>query len=260
MTQIARDNSQFGSVFKPASAGGPRFNPAISPFGQPSWEDRRNPGNTKSVETAEKIMSRWDNQKMARFDYFMEQFFKDKTPWRQEFLDRTAPGWDQQKIDIIKCKTELIKRLLEIKICGPESLEDWCLLFLYYDNELDIPQNIEELIKPATSYVKTIDWINPPATTTTKNPNMFVHPPDLSIQYPSNMRLPGLTDKPLPRYTPTLAIPADRKSEKNPHTATSWTPVWQPPPDGLSYPENTRWFPRGTRLNRNQSSLMNLKN
>jgi hypothetical protein len=41
---------------------------------------------------------------------------------------------------------ELIKRLLIIKVTGPSSLEDWILLFLYYENELNIPLKIEELL------------------------------------------------------------------------------------------------------------------
>lgn len=146
----------FGAVFHQERRGGPKKieweDPHTVDFISSGlkWEDRRRPGNTDANESAASIMKGWSEERMKRFDVFMSQIHSELTPWKQTYLEKTAPKWRDQSKNIIKCRMELIKRLLIIKITGPASLEDWILLFLYYENELNIPKNIEELLSAPT--------------------------------------------------------------------------------------------------------------
>lgn len=189
-------DKSFGSVFKSARRGGPRtehsagLDPDLLNGRLPTWQDRRRPGNTNSNEDAEKILNGWDDKKMQRFEVFMSQFYRDMTPWKKEYLDKTASNFTKPETDILKCKMELIKRLLKIKVIGPESLEDWCLLFLYHENDLDIPKNVEQLLRPDTAEMEIYPFSRP-LPLLLDNPPYFIAPSENTIRYMSNMPLPG---------------------------------------------------------------------
>jgi hypothetical protein len=192
MQSTRYNNLEFGSVFKPGPWGGPRYNNLIQGPGQlPQWADRRYPGNTSSNESADTIMKKWDNQQMKRFQHFMDQFYKEKTPWRQEYMDRTAPGFKKQDLDILKCKSELIKRILIIKVAGAQSMEDWCLLFLYYDNQLALPANIEQLIIPDSSKIFAEQFVSTTYLTKPRAADYVVYAPLNATRYPANIPLVG---------------------------------------------------------------------
>lgn len=180
-------DQEFGSVFKRPGHGGPKF---IHGSRYPTWSDPRRPGNTDPNMEASRIMSRWTPAQMKRFEYFMEQHNRDTTPWKREWLDKTAPGRSKQSEQIIKCKLELVKRLLKIKMTGPQSMEDWCLYFLYYDDKLDIPQNIETLIRPEWSVVNKRDWYNNIKKIDDEFPYL-VRDSERNKEYTANLFLPG---------------------------------------------------------------------
>ena len=184
-------NDEYGSVFKSGPRGGPRFNSIIKgSSGLPSWADRRREGNTNPNEPANSIMKKWDDKKMKRFEMFMDQFYKNMTPWRKEYMDKSAPNFKKQELDIIKCKMELIKRLLKIKMIGPESLEDWCLLFMYYDNELNLPDNIEQLVRPNSSEMDHTEYMATRLLTKPTQVDYYLQPPIATIVNPSNPSMP----------------------------------------------------------------------
>lgn len=182
-------DQEFGSVFKRPGHGGPKYIERSNQY--PSWSDPRIPGNTDSNMEASKIMARWTPAQMKRFEFFMDQHKVDMTPWKREWLDKTAPGHGKQREDIIKCKLELIKRILRIKMTGPESMEDWCLYFLYYDDKLDIPQDVETLIRPNWSAVERKDWYDNTKDFIDEFPYL-VADAEQNIQTPSNLSMPGL--------------------------------------------------------------------
>lgn len=183
-------NKSFGSVFKKASEGGPRYHPVYK-NGLPNWQDIRYPGNTNPNESSAAIMGSWDPQKTKRFEIFMEQFYTGMTPWKKEYLDKTAPGFKSSETAILKCKLELIKRLLKIKVAGAESMEDWCLLFMYYDNDLALPPNIEELIKPEHSNLLIDHFIDTTPMKPEQSGDYMVFPPRNARKYLSNLPLVG---------------------------------------------------------------------
>lgn len=195
-------SKQFASVFSPPDQGGPHWaevkqprsrrdnvRPIITAF--PNWNDIRNPGNTNANESAKEIMRRWDTYRTKRFEIFMEQFYRGNTPWRKEWLDKTAPNFKEQEGKIIKCKMELIKRLMIIKMTGPSSLEDWILLFLYSENELDLPSNIQELMFPPSSIVSDEEFFTPKAPTSHLD-RQYIYPSNQMINSPANMTLPSI--------------------------------------------------------------------
>ena len=182
--------ADYGSVFRRGGSGGPVFSSLKSPGSLPTWPDWRKAGNTNANEPAHEIMKRWDNKKMKQFEIFMDRFYQSKTPWRQDWLDRTAPSWKANEGKILKCKMELIRRIIKIKLMGPESLEDWILLFLYMSNELNIPQGVEDLLRPSTAFVSADEFIRQEQVSRTVD-NIFVLPPDKAIEYPTNMPMWG---------------------------------------------------------------------
>lgn len=159
-----KKNSSFGAVFLPRTEGGPVFFNRAGSSSSQVWPDRRSPGNMNANESAENIMKLWDTSTMKRFEVFMDKLWEDKSPWKMEYLQKTAPTWKNQSTAILKCKMELIKRLLTIKVTGPASLEDWILLFLYYENDLDLPHDLMSLIRPrsqATNLRSYVDIVQP---------------------------------------------------------------------------------------------------
>lgn len=153
MTSNYTGERKFGAVFNSQQRGGPKkiiwndlIGDALNDSGL-KWEDRRRPGNTNANESAQSIMKDWTEDRMKRFDVFMTSMYSDLTPWKLAYMDKTAPKWRDQTKSIIKCRLELIKRLLIIKVTGPSSLEDWILLFMFYENELDIPITVVDLLK-----------------------------------------------------------------------------------------------------------------
>lgn len=198
------NNLEYGSVFKQGINGGPRLSDLIHggsnvPGGiqrrgatqLPGWPDKRYPGNANVTESSGEIMKQWDNQQMKRFQIFMDQFYLGATPWKLEYLDRTAPDYKKQEYDILKCKMELIKRLLHIKVVGCESMEDWCLLFLYYDNQLSLPPNIEELVRPGVSKLTLSEYASTKYRTKRVMSDQVTIAPDLTLEYMSNPIMPG---------------------------------------------------------------------
>ena len=182
-------NKEFGAVFKPPQKGGPS---CPNGFEYPVWDDPRTPGSDDSQMEARKIMSHWTPQQVRRFYNFLEYYKKDLTPWKKEWLDRTAPGNNEQQEKIIKCKLALIKRLLIITMTGPQTMEDWCLYYLYHDHQLDIPTNIQNIIRPDWQEVPLNDWL-----TAKKNydeePLYYVRPSGYNLNYPSGALLPGFS-------------------------------------------------------------------
>ena len=203
------NNKEFGSVFKDSLHEGPRYHPNIKgPGGLPGWADRRYPGNTNTNESSEAIFKSWDNQKMRRFQAFMDQFYRSATPWQLDWMERTAPNFKKQETDIVKCKMELIKRILKIKVVGAESMEDWILLFMYYDNELDLPSNIEQLIRPDTSRASTATFFKDEASIRPKEPDYHTQPPVNALRYPSNLPMIGFGDNRVTgRNIPRIGFP-----------------------------------------------------
>lgn len=198
-------DQEFGSVFKRPWHGGPKYiNVRDVPLQYPGWSDPRTPGNTDSNMQAAKIMAKWTPAQMKRFEFFMDSHKVDMTPWKREWLDKTAPGHDKQREDILKCKLELVKRIITIKVTGPQSMEDWCLYFLYHDDKLDIPQNVETLIRPEWSGVSIKDWYDNEKRTDDE----FVYlvaDSERNVNYPGNIKLPGFEqtgdpDVSLPRW------------------------------------------------------------
>jgi hypothetical protein len=189
-TDLKPSNKSFASVFKRPGHGGPVTNRELMHGRLPTWKDRRRPGNTNYDETADDIMSSWDDKQMQRFEVFMSQFYRKMTPWKQEYLDKSAPNFRKQELDILKCKTELIKRIMKIQVVGPESLEDWCLLFLYYDNELDLPANIMQMLRPNTAQLDMYLFGEPLRPTATYS-QYYIGPPKGTLKNMSNMPLTG---------------------------------------------------------------------
>jgi hypothetical protein len=202
------NNKEFGSVFKAGGWGGPRTNELIQGSTRlPGWPDKRYPGNMNPLETSNEIMKKWDNQQMKRFQHFMDQYYIGMTPWKLQYMDRTAPDYRKQETDIIKCKIELIKRLLKIKLCGAESMEDWCLLFLYYDNHLDLPQNIEEMIRPSSGEMRPLDFINTEYKTKYRPMDYVITPAVNAVDHSANPPLFGFgTSKRRPENIPNMGI------------------------------------------------------
>lgn len=213
---------QFGAVFLDKADGGPvkmlQFQESL-----PSWADRRNPGNSNPNQSSKEIMQGWDDGTMRRFEIFMASFEKKKTPWKLEFLDKTMPGWDKQRSDILKCKMELIRRLLIIKVCGPESAEDWVLLFMYHDGQLKLPVDLETLLNPGDSYVTLQEFINTDKITAPVTYDYAFIPPKTNVNYISNMYMPGFGNEKIsgtdrnanyvPRYVGKYAFTSQNETE-----------------------------------------------
>lgn len=179
---------EFGSVFKTHGHGGPRYN---LPRDYPAWPDYRKGGADDPNMEATKIMSHWTTDMMTRFQHFMNKYQAGyKEPWSKQWFDKTAPGYSEKKEKIIKCKMELIKRLLRIKLTGPTSMEDWCLLFLYYDHRIEIPQDIETMIRPGQQRV-TRDQMITNYRNLTPVPNHLIEPSLHNVYHPTSTVLPG---------------------------------------------------------------------
>lgn len=170
-------DKQYGSVFSPAVYGGPSSwsgrgslaerrsglttltAPAVARFPRPlpDWSDKRKPGNTNVNEKASEILSRFSDAQQKRFQSWMEDQSLGSgdmgTPWGKEWLERTTDNWNDSKLDIVKCKLELIRRLSRIKISGPQSLEDWITIFMVEDGMIRIPESVTEWVIP--EYSKT---------------------------------------------------------------------------------------------------------
>lgn len=188
-------NKQFGAVFKPAVYGGPAML-ANSYAGYPGWPDIRNPGNEHTNETAHEIMRKWDRFKTKRFEVFIKEFNQYlNTPWAKEWFKKTTPGIDVDSVKIIRCKLELIKRIMLIKLTGPKSLEDWVLLFMFYDNDLEIPKNITALLHPANSLKTLGDWMRS-IEKETPITDTVIAAPRQNMTEPGNMLLPGFDELP----------------------------------------------------------------
>lgn len=250
-------NRDFGSVFRPATHGGPRVSIIKNINGLPNWPDLRRPGNTDSTQVASRIMDEWDINRTKRFEIFMERFYTHRTegpePWRREWLEKTTGNFIKSgELKIVKCKLELIKRLLIIKILGPQSLEDWVLLFLYYDNELAIPPNIEELMRPESGqvdgeqFLKDTDYQKP-------HPKYYaITAPNNAIKYPGNMPMHGFGgggseqyDRPriTTRYPATLTFEKQGEIGRDLHTRMRRFPA--------GTMGDTRTFYTNPRLNNN---------
>lgn len=190
-------NREFGSVFKRARYGGP------SSFDEklPGWKDPRFPGNTDANESAKSIMSKWPPEMVKRFRIFVDSFKEGSdgmTPWRQEWLDKTAPGYDKDREKILKCKLELIRRILKIKAVGPETLEDWILLFLYHDRYILIPPDIDTLINPEYGKQSLYAYFEDHTEKTPRVLKYFYTPAEDNVDYPANMYMPGIADDHIP--------------------------------------------------------------
>lgn len=191
---LRKGDREFASVFKTFRSGGP-----ISVDDNlPGWRDPRSPGNSDPNETAKSIMNKWTPDMVKRFRIFMD-YMKDGRsadygPWVAEWLDKTAPGLHKDRESILKCKMELIRRILKIKAGGCETLEDWCLFFLYHDRYLHLPPDIETLVQPETSKSTTDEWFNDPRPERVPLRKYFYVPARDNVNYPANMALPGLTD------------------------------------------------------------------
>lgn len=203
-------SKEYGSVFLSGGKGGPVTSSLKAPGSLSTWSDWRKGGNTNANEAAADIMKRWDKTRMKQFEIFMDRFYQNKTPWRQDWLDRTAPGWKSNEGKILKCKMELIRRIIKIKLVGPESLEDWILLFLYTTNELDIPENVESLLRPDRAILTPEEFLRQEERDP-KFDNLFVRPPVMSEKYPTNMPMWGFERISLPvnpndakLYKPTI--------------------------------------------------------
>lgn len=186
-------SKQFGAVFKDWSSGGPVYADIKNNAALPTWQDWRSPGNTNANQTATEVFKHWDKNTMKRFEIFMEQFYRNNTPWQQDWLDRTAPNFKSNETKIVKCKMELIKRLLKIKLIGPESLEDWILLFLYTENQLRLPENIENLLRPQSSKMTTTEFIKMSKPEASSSFEYYVKPAEQWRDHPTNMQLWGFT-------------------------------------------------------------------
>lgn len=190
-------NREFGSVFKRARYGGP----VSIDEKLPGWKDPRFPGNTDANESAKSIISKWTPEMVKRFRIFVDSFKEGSdgmTPWRQEWLDKTAPGYDKDREKILKCKLELIRRILKIKAVGPETLEDWVLLFLYHDRYIMIPPDIDTLINPEYGKQSLYRYFRDFDAKTPRVLKYFYTPSEESVDYPSNMYMPGVADGHLP--------------------------------------------------------------
>lgn len=186
-------NREFASVFKKGSHGGP----ATVDENFPGWPDFRTPGNSDSNESARAIMSKWSPEMVKRFRIFMDQY-KDIThdygPWVDEWMNKTAPTINKDREKILKCKVELIRRLLKIKVGGCQSLEDWCLFFLYHDRHINIPRDIETLVNPEYGKISPNIYFSDLPVPTRPAGKYFYTPSERNVQYPANMNMPGVTD------------------------------------------------------------------
>lgn len=183
-------NQEYGSVFKSSGHAGPVSTGLDRSKKLPMWSDMRYPGTTDPNMEARKIMANWTPDMVRRFQLFIDDFMPEKSPWAREWFNKTAPEVEAQKTKIIKCKMELIKRLLRIKVTGPLSMEDWCLLFLYHDHRMEIPQDIETLIRPAAADQSEFDFLRGKRSLV-EVPQHWVSAARRNKDYPANLYMPG---------------------------------------------------------------------
>lgn len=96
------------------------------------------------------LLNKKEAQEAVRFKQFVEDSIPRGTPWAKDFFEKIMPGWYQSKIDVVNEKLDIIQRLISITIHGPQSIDDMALLYQIYTGRIEIPQNFEQLIKPAS--------------------------------------------------------------------------------------------------------------
>lgn len=129
----------------------------------PLYQDPTKGQSLNCYESADQMMAKWDPATKQRFEFFMNrQAAMDggMTPWKREWLNKTYPTYEKRGYAILKCKLELIRRLMLLQVKGPQSVEDWVVLFMYYDGELDIPANIHQLIDPTNNRMDLQEYMD----------------------------------------------------------------------------------------------------
>lgn len=185
------NNHEYASVFKSAAHAGPALTGNSRTSGYPEWPDFRFPGSTDPNMEARKIMMNWTPDQMRRFQMFVEDYRRqNRTPWGRDYFNKTAPGIEASQAKIIKCKMELVKRILRIKMTGPLSMEDWCLLFLYHDHRINIPQDVETLIRPMHAHQNELDFLSGERNRV-EVPMYRVRPAEVNKHHMANQFLPG---------------------------------------------------------------------
>ena len=146
---MSQQNRYYTSVFKRPDAGGPTKYLADT---LPDWWSTKEAPTDPNI-SGKKILETFTPSELVQFKYFVQSFKKNKDIQEVDYFKKTAPVLTEQSRKILKCKLELIRRILKISITGAENLEDWCLLYIYYNNKFDFPLDIEELKngKPHTS-------------------------------------------------------------------------------------------------------------
>lgn len=189
----------------------------------PIWNGKKL--GTDPNETARQMIHSMDEQQKRRFEYFMSQInsSENMTPWKRDWLDKTTGGHQRTGYDIQKCKLELVRRLLIMQITGPTSLEDWVLFFLYYDNSLDLPPNIEQMLKPTHNLVTPEEYID------TTRPKVQGPGEDYWFQLPRNMRytdlnMPGISgdDRRDPNNRPRYQLSTEEASRQRSTNNTNY--------------------------------------
>lgn len=85
-------------------------------------------------------------QDMARFKSFVEDSIPRGTPWARDYFEKILPGWYQSKLEIIDQKMDVMKRLINISVMGPQSIDDMMLLYQIRCGRITIPANFTDLV------------------------------------------------------------------------------------------------------------------
>ena len=123
--------------------------------GYAEWGDTRNPPDLNVNESVEKVIKRWDPVTQKRFRWFVEKKVHqdNNTPWARKWALKTYPNYNKQQLDIIDAKFELVRRLMILNVQGPQSPEDWLLLFMAEHPDIfNLPNlettGLEQLLHP----------------------------------------------------------------------------------------------------------------
>lgn len=140
------------------------------------------------------LLNKKEAQEAVRFKQFVEDSIPRGTPWAKEFFEKIMPGWYQSKIDVVNEKLNIVQKLIEITIHGPQSIDDMSLLYQVYSGRIEIPQNFEQLIRPASQGLSIGQF-----RSGLFNPKRYVAP-ELFVskrnqEYMANFAIPGIDPK-----------------------------------------------------------------
>lgn len=158
----------FAPFAKPSYTGGPiSFNRRED---LPDWYDKRSPGSVETTWDTNRIMAGMEEDQLQRFQQYMRDNYKQyrDQPWAKQWYNRTSENWNtSDSRNILRAKIELVRRLAKIKVSGPESMEDWLLLFLLEDGYIRVPDDFQELVRPASQNINRFGNVRVNTTRTT---------------------------------------------------------------------------------------------